>query len=101
MNEIIPRKHNRLGGFDLLPAAPDTCPECAVKHEPEEPHNQQSLFYKYKFFNEYGRWPTWEDAMSHCSVEMKALWIAELAKEGVIVEERGVYMDSNIAFEIE
>ena len=35
-----------LGAFSLLPAAPGTCPECAVAHPPELPHNQKSLFYQ-------------------------------------------------------
>ena len=74
-----------LGAFSLLPAAPGTCPECAVVHPPEEPHDQQSLFYQYKFYNDHGRWPTWEDAMRHCSEEAKTLWREELRKLGVVV----------------
>jgi hypothetical protein len=69
----------------LLPAPPGTCPECAVKHEPEQPHNQQSLFYQYRFYHENGRWPNWRDAMSHCSDEVKAAWIKGLAEVGVKV----------------
>jgi hypothetical protein len=65
---------------------PGTCPECAVKHDPEMPHNQQSLAYQYKFYDKHGRWPTWADAMAHCSAETKAYWIAELKKRGVEVE---------------
>ena len=48
----------------LLKTPPDTCPECAVKHGPNEPHNQQSLAYQYDFYGKNGRWPTWEDAMA-------------------------------------
>lgn len=81
--KIIPGKH--LGAFKLFPAAPGTCPECAVDHPPEEPHNQQSLFYQYKYYNDHGRWPTWEDAMRHCSEEVKTLWREELRKEGVVI----------------
>jgi len=54
-----------------------------MKHEPEMPHNQKSLFYQYKFYNEHGHWPTWEDAMAHCSDEMKELWRSELEKLGM------------------
>ena len=39
----------------LLPAPKGTCPECAVKHDPDQPHNQQSLFYQYHFYHEHGR----------------------------------------------
>jgi len=79
--KIIPGKHLR--GFDLLGPPLGTCPECAVKHDPEIPHNKGSLFYQYKFYNEHGRWPTWEDAMAHCSEEMKEFWRQELKKRGV------------------
>jgi len=58
----------------MMPAPQGTCPECAVNHSPDQPHNQQSLFYQYHFFNEYGRWPTWGDAMAHCTEEVKAIW---------------------------
>lgn len=79
--KLIPGKH--LEGLSLFPAAPGTCPECAVKHSPEMPHNQQSLFWQYKFYNEHGRWPTWEDAMAHCSDEMKEFWRQALRERGV------------------
>lgn len=81
--ELIKGKH--LGPFALFPAAPGTCPECAVNHLPEQPHNQQSLFYQYKFYNEHGRWPVWKDAIAHCSEEIKAFWLTELQNRGVEV----------------
>ncbi len=67
----------------LLPPQPSFCQECAVKHGPHEPHNQQSLFYHVKFNMEFGREPTWTDAMAHCSEEMKKAWIYELNKHGI------------------
>lgn len=70
----------------MLPAKEGTCQECAVAHDPTLPHNAQSMFYQYKFFNEYGRWPNWNDAMSHCDTEMKNQWIIHLKKMGVDVE---------------
>jgi len=69
--------------FLLMPAKEGTCPECATAHEPEQPHNQQSLFYQYKFYNDNGRWPTWNDALEHCSRDIKELWTKELSKHGV------------------
>ena len=71
------------GGFTLLPARPGTCPECAVDHDPKQPHNQQSLYYQYHFYAEHQRWPTWDDAMAHCDDQIKTLWISELRKAGV------------------
>lgn len=65
---------------------PGTCSECAVEHEPEQPHNRQSLTYQYKFYAEHGRWPTWADAMAHCPEHIKQYWITELGKRGVTVK---------------
>lgn len=71
-------------GFKLLgQTPPGTCPMCAVKHDPEQPHDNQSLAYQYKFYDEHGRFPTWADAMAHCSDDIKAYWIRELTARGV------------------
>jgi len=69
----------------LLPPKPGSCLECATIHAPEMPHNQQSLFYQYNFYSEHTRFPTWKDAMSHCTPDMKATWIKELASYGIII----------------
>ncbi len=66
----------------LLPPPKGTCPECAVAHDPKMPHNQQSLYYQYYFYNKHGRWPTWKDAMAHCTDDVKAIWNEELEKLG-------------------
>lgn len=36
----------------------------------------------YKFYFEHGRWPTWADAMAHCSDEVKAAWEVALREGG-------------------
>lgn len=72
------------GSMTLLPPAPDVCQSCAVDHEPEQPHNQQSLYYQYWFYGQFGRWPTWHDAMSHCPDEIKAHWVRELKAAGAL-----------------
>lgn len=69
----------------MLPAAADKCQECATAHEDRLPHNQQSMFYQYRFYNEHGRWPTWVDAMAHCSDHVKSLWTQALKDMGVNV----------------
>ena len=71
--------------FQLLPNKPGTCPECASEHDPEQPHNQRSLYYQYRFYDEHGRWPTWADAMEHCSEPIRQHWPAELQKYGIEV----------------
>lgn len=81
-------KANYLGGFQLLRHVPEgCCLECAVKHEPEQPHNQQSLFYQYQFLEKHGRWPTWHDALRHCDPSLRERWNEELTKHGVDLGE--------------
>lgn len=75
--------------MEILPPAPGNCPECATKHAPEMPHNRSSLYYQMKFYQKNGRFPTWQDAMSHCTDEIKALWIEALKKRGIDVKDGG------------
>lgn len=71
-------------GMTLVGKVPaGTCPECGVKHDPAQPHNRDSLTYQYKFYDKHGRWPTWDDAMEHCSVEVKKFWRHSLLAHGV------------------
>ena len=83
------------GGFSLLPAAVGTCPLCATKHHPEQPHNQQSLFFQMRFHGLHGRWPTWADAIAHCDDDMRRVWTKALndraawsePADGVVISE--------------
>lgn len=61
-------------GFSLLPPPPEACQICAVQHRPEDPHNQQSIYYRLTFHAQHGRMPTWSDAMAHCAPAMRDLW---------------------------
>lgn len=73
-------------GFEsmkIMPPRPGTCPECAVEHAPDMPHNKDSLYYQMKFRQKNGRFASWEDAMAHCSETMKAYWRQALAERGV------------------
>ena len=80
------KEENHLAPFTLVSnTPPGTCPTCAVKHDVEQPHNQQSLQYQYYFYNLNGRWPTWNDAMEHCSEEVKSVWLKGLREVGVDV----------------
>lgn len=58
------------------------CPACGTRHEDDQPHNQQSLAYQYGFWGRHGRWPTWADAIAHCTPEVRAYWKQELQKRG-------------------
>ena len=62
------------GEFQLLPPDPATCELCAVNHRHTEAHNAASLFYQYRFYGQWGRWPTWADAIAHCSTDVQTLW---------------------------
>jgi hypothetical protein len=74
-------------GLVLLPPAPDTCQECATKHDPKHPHNRENLYYQMAFKIKHGRWPTWEDAMAHCSKLMQELWREELESEETLTRK--------------
>lgn len=67
----------------LLPPAKDKCQICAVKHEPEQPHDANSLYYKMLFRKENDRWPTWKDALEHCSPDIQSVWIHQLKAHGI------------------
>ena len=72
----------------LAPPVAGTCPECAVKHAPAMPHNAQSLYYRYKFRQKHGRFPTWSDAMAHCTEDVRKLFTEEMERNGVVVEDK-------------
>jgi hypothetical protein len=82
----VPNPDN-LNGFMLLGTPPeDTCQQCAVEHEPEVLHNRDSLYYQYWFKNKHGVWPTWRDAMSHCSDDTKEMIIKSFNQLGVDID---------------
>ena len=60
--------------MQLLPPGEGVCQICARDHEPDMPHNQQSLHYQYWFYGKHGRWPTWADAIAHCDEKTQGLW---------------------------
>ena len=73
------------GKMFLLPPSAGHCQTCGSRHEPELPHNAQSLYYQTAFNMERGRAPNWLDAMAHCSADMQALWTKHLTEAGVDV----------------
>ena len=74
------------GTMMLLPPAADRCQECATAHDPEHPHNAQSLYYQTAFQMEHGRPATWLDAMAHCQERVQAVWKAALIERGIDVD---------------
>lgn len=71
----------------LLPAPPGVCSQCARDHDPDQPHDQQRLHWQYAFYAEHDRWPTWNDAMAHCTPEVQSAWRAALRRRGIEVPE--------------
>ena len=71
------------GDFELIPPKPGACRECNVVHDPLDPHNRDSLYYQMRFWQTNGRFPTWRDAMAHCSDETKRAWTTLLRERGV------------------
>lgn len=69
--------------LQLLPPAPGKCPQCAVEHEPEQPHDATSMFYQFWFLGQHGRSPTWADAMAHCPEQVKLHWSLHLERLGI------------------
>lgn len=67
----------------LLPPGDDKCPICAVKHDPNLPHDATSLYYQYRFYGVRKRWPHWADAMAHCTDDVRKLWIYQLKNTGL------------------
>ena len=85
MPKLVIEKH--LSPFQLFPVKPGACPECSVKHAEQQPHYKDSLYYKYRFYNEHGRCPNWADAMAHCDEDVQEYWKTKLTKCGVKKEE--------------
>lgn len=78
---------NERHGMFLMPTKPGVCPKCGIDHPEDQPHNRDTLLYQYTFYDEYGRWPSWADAMAHCSEAVKAVWTRELTNHGIEVGE--------------
>lgn len=78
------------GEIKLIPPGPGHCPVCAGTHEKDMPHDRDSLYYQFRFRRKYKRFPTWEDAMSHCSEPTKERYREYLKKKGIAPEETGV-----------
>lgn len=58
----------------LLPPAESRCCICATAHRDDDPHNAASLYYQYRFRANHGRWPTWADAIAHCTPRVRSSW---------------------------
>ena len=76
-------------GYDLIriiPALRNACPVCAASHDPDAPHNRDSLYYQMRFFQQNGRWPTWNDAMRHCDRTVREMFIRAYRARGIEID---------------
>lgn len=69
---------DELSEIKIVAPGPGRCHVCATAHRKEDPHDRDSLYYQNRFFRKHKRFPTWEDAMSHCTEERKAAFRDEL-----------------------
>lgn len=74
------------GKIRILPPKVGACPLCGELHDRGEPHNKASLLYQHKFRLKHGRYPTWEDAMRHCSRTVKKRFCDRLKRHGIVVK---------------
>jgi hypothetical protein len=77
---------NRELKAEIMPPHPDACQTCGVNHQPELPHNKDSLFYQYSFYAKHDRWPTWGDAMQHCPPAVRIAWTDLLRKREIKID---------------
>lgn len=80
-----------VNAMTLLPPRKDVCQECAVKHDPTQPHAADSLYYGVKYKMEKNQEPSWLTAMAHCSDEIKKIWTEELTNIGIDVAAGHIY----------
>lgn len=74
-------------GKMVIPAPKDgACRICGEIHGRGEAHNRDSLLYQHKFRMNHGRYPTWEDAMEHCSLTVKKRFCERLKRNGIEVD---------------
>lgn len=70
------------------------CRECAVRHDPAMAHNRQSLYYQMAFHARNGRYPTWTDAMAHCTADVRAEWTRVLIRN---MNDKGIPIPDDLA----
>lgn len=81
-----------MDGFDeirLCAPGPGKCRVCAGVHDPGQPHDRDSFFYKHWFYRRHRRFPSWADAMAHCDDAVKAEAAAKLRRRGIAIESGG------------
>ena len=84
------RHADGMEGIKVCAPGPGKCPICATEHDPSAPHDRDSLYYQYRLYRDNNRFPSWENAMNHCSEKVRAAWRKKLARRGVDSKAEGV-----------
>ena len=72
-------------GIHIIAPRKGSCPVCAAMHDPAQPHDRNSLYYRMKFRRKFGRFPTWADAMGHCDASVQEMWRRKLRERGEVI----------------
>ncbi len=87
---VIERSSVKVVPFAAMHVLPPEsgCSECGREHDEGLPHDLQSMVYQYAFRNRTARegderWPTWLDAMAHCTPATRGLWISAMREHGI------------------
>lgn len=78
-------RHRSHEALEALGPPAGACALCGSDHEPFEPHNREDLGYQIRFYQRFGRAPTWQDAMAHCPLRVRIAWIDALLEAGVVL----------------
>lgn len=63
--------------------ADGTCRVCGCRHDPDQPHNVNSIYYRMAFYLKHGRMPTIADAIKHCPAVIKQEALQALKLRGI------------------
>lgn len=75
----------------ILPPKEGACWICGDEHNSRDPHNAGSLLYQHRFRKRNGRYPTWADAMAHCTRKTMERWVDRLQKKGIRITPEEVF----------
>jgi hypothetical protein len=62
---------------------------CGAAHELGDAHDWTSVYYMLSFRSTFGRFPTYKDAIAHCTIRKKREWMSAIRRAGGIIQGRG------------
>ena len=73
---------------ELLDEQAGFCQICRRAHRPDYAHHRDDPEYRRWFYQQNGRWPTWNDAMAHCHPDVQSGLRMWLKRAGQDLDER-------------